>query len=315
MFAYTIKRILQGIPTLLIASVLIFSIIHIAPGDPAELIAGEFAPPAQVEQIRESMGFNRPIHIQYIGWISRAIRGDMGNSVLTYTPVLEMIAYRAETSAFLAFFSMLLVTFFGISIGVISAAKYNSFIDQFFMSVAMFGAAVPAFWTGLVFIVFFSVYLGWFPTSGFPSLIESGDFHNLKYLVLPCIALAIPRAALIIRLTRASMLDVFKEDYVKTARTKGLSEFKVVMKHIFRNSLLSVVPALGFTLVSLASSTAVIENVFALPGIGHLIVQSIRRRDYPVIQGIILVVVVLYTIVNLLVDISYAYLDPRIRYK
>ncbi|HZK11804.1 MAG TPA: ABC transporter permease, partial [Atribacterota bacterium] len=228
--------------------------------------------------------------------------------------VLEVIASRAETSIFIAVLSMILVVIFGISIGIISAVKYNSLIDQVFMGLAMLGASIPTFWLGLNFMLIFSVYLGWFPTSGFPSVISSGNLSNLRYLVLPCITLAVPNSALIIRLTRSSMLDIIKEDYVRTAKAKGLSPFKVNMRHIFRNALISIVSALGFTFLGLASGTVVTETVFSLPGVGRLIVESVLRRDYPVIQGVILIIVFLYMFINLLVDFSYAYLDPRIKY-
>jgi peptide/nickel transport system permease protein len=312
--AYLTRRILGMIPALLLASILIFSFMHLAPGDPASLMLGDSATQTQVEQLREAMGLNKPLPVQYIDWITRVFKGDLGASIFFQKPVLEVIASHAETSVFLAVFSMILVIILGVSIGIISAVKYNSILDQSFMGLAMFGASIPTFWSGLVFMLVFSVYLGLLPSSGFPSVIESGNVSNLRYLILPCIVLAIPNSALIIRLTRSSMLDIINEDYVRTAKAKGLSVFEVNMKHVFRNALISVVSALGFTFLGLASGTVVTETVFALPGIGRLIVQSVLRRDYPVIQGAILIIVFLYMLINLIVDISYAYLDPRIRY-
>ncbi|MDD4363381.1 MAG: ABC transporter permease, partial [Atribacterota bacterium] len=229
-------------------------------------------------------------------------------------PVAEVIRVRAETSIFVALFSMIIIILIGISIGVLSALKYNSFLDQFFMGIAMFGAAIPTFWSGLILMLLFAVNLKWLPTSGFPGVLQTGNLSNFRYLVMPCVALAIPNAALIIRLTRSTMLDVAKEDYVRTAKAKGLTNTKVNIKHILRNALIPVLSALGFTFVGLMSGAVVTENVFALPGLGQLIVQSILRRDYPVIQGIVLFVVLAYMAVNLLIDISFAYLDPRIRY-
>jgi len=311
---YITRRVLSMIPSLLLASILIFLFMHLMPGDPAAVMLGGSATQTQVEKLQESMGLNKPLPIQYKEWIFKVFKGDLGTSIFFFKPVLEVIASRAETSIFIAVFSMMLVIISGISIGIISAVKYNSLIDQTFMGLAMLGASIPTFWLGLNFMLIFSVYLGWFPTSGFPSVIASGNLSNLRYLVLPCIVLAVPNSALIIRLTRSSMLDITKEDYVRTAKAKGLSVFKVNMRHIFRNSLISVVSALGFTFLGLASGTVVTETVFSLPGVGRLIVQSVLRRDYPVIQGIILIIVFLYMFINLLVDFSYAYLDPRIKY-
>jgi len=301
-------------PSLLLASILIFLFMHLMPGDPAAVMLGGSATQTQVEQLRESMGLNKPLPVQYIKWITGVFKGDLGTSIFFFRPVLEVIGSRAETSILIAVFSMMLVIIFGISIGIVSALKYNSLIDQIFMGLAMLGASIPTFWAGLILMLVFSVHLGWFPSSGFPSVLNNGNFSNLRYLILPCIVLAIPNSALIIRLTRASMLDIIKEDYVRTAKAKGLSPFKVNMRHIFRNALISIVSALGFTFLGLASGTVVTETVFSLPGVGRLIVESVLRRDYPVIQGVIVIIVFLYMGINLLVDISYGYLDPRIKY-
>lgn len=302
------------IPSLLLASVIVFSFIHLIPGDPAQIMLGDQATPEQVAGLREAMGLNRPLYVQYGRWISGVVRGDFGTSVFFHEPVLSVIADRAEVSILIAVLSMILIILVGIPIGILSAVRYNSWLDQFFSGTSMFFASVPTFWLGLNLMLLFSVIFRWLPTSGFPSIIKSGDWTNLRYLVLPCITLAAPNSALIIRLTRSSMLDVAKADYVKTARAKGLTEGKVNIRHIFRNSLISVVSALGFTFVALVSGTVVTETVFSLPGIGRLVVESVLRRDYPTIQGIILIIAFLYMAINLLVDLSYALLDPRIRY-
>lgn len=302
------------IPSLLLASVIVFSFIHLIPGDPAQIMLGDQATPEQVEGLREAMGLNRPLYVQYGRWISGVVRGDFGTSVFFHEPVLSVIADRAEVSILIAIISMILIILVGIPIGILSAVRYNSWLDQFFSGISMFFASVPTFWLGLNLMLLFSVTFRWLPTSGFPSILKSGDWTNLRYLVLPCITLAAPNSALIIRLTRSSMLDVAKADYVKTARAKGLTEGKVNIRHIFRNSLISVVSALGFTFVALVSGTVVTETVFSLPGIGRLVVESVLRRDYPTIQGIILIIAFLYMAINLLVDLSYALLDPRIRY-
>lgn len=314
MIAYTIRRILSMIPALVLASVLIFLFMHIAPGDPAQLILGESATPEQVEELKEVMGLNKPLVVQYVTWINNILRGDFGNSYFFGSPVLQVITSHAEASLLIGFFTIILIILIGISIGIISAVKYNSLIDQALMTFAMLGASIPTFWSGLLSMLIFSVYLRWLPSSGFPSIITSGDLDNLKYLILPCIVLAIPNSALIIRITRASMLDILKEDYVRTARAKGLNTLNVYLKHVFRNSLIPIMSVLGFTFLHIVSSTVVTESVFSIPGIGRLVVQSITRRDYPVIQGVIIIITFMYMVINLFIDLLYAYLDPRIKY-
>ena len=314
MFLYFIRRLLSMIPSLFLVSILVFAFIHLIPGDPALVMLGDNASLDQVEKLRESMGLNEPIFTQYWKWISNALKGDLGTSIFFDQPVSHIIVSRAETSILIASLSMILIILIGIPIGIISAVTYNSWIDQLISGVSMFFASIPTFWLALNLMMLFAVTLHWLPSSGFPSIVESGDLSNLRYLILPCITLAAPNSALIIRLTRSSMLDVYKEDYVRTARAKGLAEHIVNIKHVFRNSLISIVSALGFTFVGLVSMTVVTENVFSLPGIGRLVVESVLRRDYPVIQGIILIIAVLYMLINLLVDLSYAKLDPRIRY-
>ena len=207
---------------------------------------------------------------------------------------------------------MIWVVLIGVPIGMIAAMRQGSWLDQSLSGVAMLMASVPTFWVGLYLILIFAAWLGWLPSSGYPSIFEDGGLANLRYLLLPSLTLAAPNAALILRLTRASMLDVSREDYVRTARAKGIRPWQVVRRHIFRNALLAVVSAFGFTFAALISEAVVTETVFALPGIGRLVVQSILRRDYPVIQGIILVIVVLYLAINLIVDLSYRLLDPRV---
>jgi peptide/nickel transport system permease protein len=274
---------------------------------------GDTATPQQIQALREAMGFDRPIPVQFLRWFTGILKGDFGESIFFRKPVLRVILERAETSLFIAGLSMALIVVVGIPIGMISAVRYNSLADQTFSGAAMLAASMPTFWLGLNLMLLFAVILGWLPSSGFPSVIESRNLANLRYLVLPCLTLAAPNSALIIRFTRASMLDVLKEGYVTTARAKGLSEMTVTLKHVFRNSMISVISVLGFTFVGLASGTVITETVFSLPGIGRLVVESVLRRDYPVIQGVILVIAVAYMLVNLLIDCCYTVLDPRIR--
>ena len=315
MFAYTIKRILAFIPTLFGASILVFFFVHLIPGNPAAVLLGDTATPDEVAQLSAELGFDKPLWIQYFLWIGNVIQGNLGTSIFFKEPVLSVIGNGAETSILLASLTMFWILLFGLPIGILSASKKGTWIDQLTSSGAMLAASMPTFWLGLYLIMIFSVTLGWFPSSGFPSLSDEGGIRNLRYLVLPSLTLAAPNAALIIRLVRSSMLDVAREDHVRTARAKGLHPVKVSIKHIFRNALIAVTAAFGFTFAALISEAVVTETVFSLPGIGRLVVQSILRRDYPVIQGVILVIVVLYMLINLLVDLAYARLDPRVSLK
>ncbi|MFT5895534.1 MAG: peptide/nickel transport system permease protein [bacterium] len=311
MLAYIFKRILTLVPTLVAASILVFMFIHLIPGDPAAVLLGDTATPEEIAALTHEMGLDRPIWQQYIAWFSNVLKGDLGESLFFKTPVLTVIADGAETSILLALMTMFWIVLLGIPIGIWSATHHGTWIDQVTSGLAMLFASIPTFWLGLYLILIFAVGLGWFPSSGFPSL-SDGGLSNLRYLLLPSLTLAAPNAALIVRLVRASMLDVSREDHVRTARAKGLSPAKVAIKHVFRNSLIAVTAAFGFTFAALISEAVVTETVFSLPGIGRLVVQSILRRDYPVIQGVILVIVVLYMVVNLLVDLAYARLDPRV---
>jgi peptide/nickel transport system permease protein len=312
MWSYVLKRVTAMLVTLFFASIIIFGFIHVIPGDPIYIMLGDVATPEQAERLRHSLGLDQPIIVQYLQWAGRALTGDLGRSILYQAPVLTAIADGAETSILLASITMVWVLLIGVPIGMIAAMKHGTWLDQGLSGAAMLLASVPTFWVGLYLILIFAAWLGWLPSSGYPSIFDEGGLANLRYLLLPSLTLAAPNAALILRLTRASMLDVSREDYVRTARAKGIRPWRVVTRHIFRNALLAVVSAFGFTFAALLSEAVVTETVFALPGIGRLVVQSILNRDYPVIQGIILVVVVIYLVINLIVDISYRFLDPRV---
>lgn len=313
MLYFVCKRVISMLVSMLVASFFIFSFIHFIPGDPASVMLGDQATPEEIQELKEDLGLNKPIYLQYILWAKKILHGDFGESVFFQTPVLQLIAENSETSFLLAFFSFLLVLAIGIPVGILCAACYNKKTDQIASAITIFFASAPTFWVGLYLIYIFAVQLNWLPTSGFPSILETKDLTNLKYLILPAITLAFPNSALIIRLVRSSMLDNLKEDFVRTARAKGISNYDIYFKHIFRCAILTVITALGFTFVALVSGTVVTETVFALPGIGRLIVQSVLRRDYPVIQGVILVVVLIYLLINFLVDLLYTFLDPRIK--
>lgn len=313
MLSFVVKRVLSMALSMVVASIIIFSFIHLIPGDPAAVMLGDLATPEEIESLKDKLGFNRPIYSQYFAWLSNLFRGDFGESVFFQTPVLELIAQNSEASILLALFSFALILLIGIPVGILSATYYNTKVDQIASAVTIFLASAPTFWVGLYLIYIFAVRLGWLPTSGYPSLFETGSIVSLSYLILPALTLAFPNSALIIRLVRSSMLDHLKEDFVRTARAKGISAYDIYFKHVFRCAVLTVITALGFTFVALVSGAVVTETVFSLPGIGRLIVQSVLRRDYPVIQGVILVVVLVYLLINFLVDILYTFLDPRIK--
>lgn len=312
MLAYLIKRVLIFIPTLIAASMLVFLFIHLIPGDPAAVLLGDTATPEEIAALSAEMGLDKPIWQQYLSWFSGVLKGDLGQSIFFKAPVLSVIADGAETSVLLALITMFWIVLLGIPIGIVSATFHGSWVDQITSGLAIFFASIPTFWLGLYLILIFAVGLGWFPSSGFPSVSDEGGWTNLRYLLLPSLTLAAPNAALIVRLVRSSMLDVSREDHVRTARAKGLPPAKIAIKHVFRNALIAVAAAFGFTFAALISEAVVTETVFSLPGIGRLVVQSILRRDYPVIQGVILIIVVLYLVINLLVDLAYARLDPRV---
>ena len=313
MLRYLTRRIGVFLPTLLAASFLIFVFIRLIPGDPAAIMLGDQATPGEIAALRAAMGLEESLASQYVRWLSAVVRGDLGDSIFFQVSVLELIADGLETSILLALLTMVWIIVLGLPIGMLAAARRGTWLDQGLSGITMFLASVPTFWVGLYLILIFAAMLKWLPSSGYPSIFGEGGIANLRHLLLPSIALAAPNAALIIRLTRASMLEVYHEDYVRTARAKGMHPVRVVVRHIFRNALLTVVSAIGFTIAALISEAVVTETVFALPGVGRMVVQSILRRDYPVIQGTILMIVLLYLVINLVVDILYAWLDPRVK--
>ena len=313
MARYLIRRLGTFVPTLLAASFLIFVFVRLIPGDPAAVMLGDQATPEEVAALRVEMGLDESLLTQYLRWLQAVCRGDLGDSIFFQTPVLELIVDGLETSVALALMTMVWIVVLGLPIGMVAAVRHGTWLDQGLSGAAMFLASIPTFWVGLYLILVFAATLGWLPSSGYPSIFGEGGLANLRYLLLPSIALAAPNAALVIRLTRASMLDVYREDYVRTARAKGLHPVRVVLRHVFRNALVTVVSAVGFTVAALISEAVVTETVFSLPGVGRMVVQSILRRDYPVIQGAILMIVLLYLVINLTVDILYAWLDPRVR--
>ena len=315
MVSFLIRRVLAMLPTLLIVMIVTFFLIHLIPGDPASVMLGPYATVDQIEQLQHAMGLDQPITVQFAKYVSDVFRGHLGQSILFHMPVTKLMLQRAETSIMLALCSLIVVLVIGLPSGIIAAIKRNTWIDQLFLSVALLGASIPSFWLGLVLILAFAVRLHWLPSSGYPPIFATGNIANLRYLILPAITLGFSNSALLARLTRSSMLDVLQEDYIDTARAKGLGENKVILKHALRNASIPIVTVLSFTFAGLLSGTVVTETVFALAGVGRLVVESVLGRDYPTIQGIMIVVAFIYLFINFITDVIYAFLDPRVQYR
>lgn len=301
------------IPVLLIVAVVIFSLIHITPGDPAAVMAGEDATVAQVEEMRERLGLNEPLHLQFIEWFANALRLDFGESIFLRQPVTEAILERVQPTVALTVYSLTLAVLIAIPSGVLAAVRRNSLIDRLLMVMSISGAAVPSFFFGIMLILLFAVILGWLPSGGYVN-IEDDPVQHFKLMILPTIALGFSAAGLLARMVRSTMLDVLNEDYVRTAYAKGLPNRHVVLGHALRNALIPAMTVLGVAFAGLLGGSVVIETVFNLPGMGRLVVQSIGRRDFPVIQGVVLITAVIQVLAMLLVDVLYVYVDPRVRY-
>ncbi|WP_078707641.1 ABC transporter permease [Consotaella salsifontis] len=291
----------------------VFVIVRVTPGDPAAVMLGPDATQADIDQLRAQLGLDQPMLVQYFLYLGQLLHGDLGQSIFLNQPVLSALADRAEPTFFLTIFSILIATIIGVPVGIIAAYKRGTLFDQAVVVAAMLSASIPSFWLGLLLIQWFSVQMGWFPTSGYGGP-YAGFFDRIQHLVLPAVSLGIVNSALIVRFTRASMLDVLQEDYVRTARSKGMSEFRAVMRHAFKNALIPIVTVIGLTLALLISGAVVTETVFGLPGVGSLVVSAVLRRDYPVIQGALLVVAAIYVLINFLIDMLYVVIDPRVRY-
>ena len=310
---YTLQRLLAMIPVLVVVAIVTFSLIHITPGDPVSLMAGDLATPEQKEAIRKDMGLDRPIYQQLVIYFADLLRGDLGESIFNKFKVTTLISQRLEPTLFIAVFSQLVSIIIAIPLGILAAWKANTWIDRVVMVIAVLGLAIPSFWLGANLIWVFAVKLHWFPAFGYIPISE-GVVPWIKSITLPSISVGFISAALIARMTRASMLEVLREDYVRTARAKGLGEQAVLLGHAFKNASIPVVTIIGIGVAGLVSGLVVTEAVFGIPGVGRLIVDAVNRRDYPVIQGVILMFTVAYVLINLVVDLIYGYLDPRIRY-
>jgi peptide/nickel transport system permease protein len=312
MLVYASKRILIGIVTLLAASIVVFSILEVVPGDPARLMLGMNATDDAVRTLQEQMGLNQPLLERYFRWLGGLLTGDFGRSFTYSVPVISLIAERIAVSLPLALISLALSTAIAIPVGVFSASRRGSIADTASMGVAQIGVAIPNFWFALLLVYVFAVVLRLVPAGGFPGW-NAGIWLGLKSLILPSIALALPQAAILARVTRSALLDVLGEDYIRTARAKGLTRRRVLYDHALRNALIPVLTILGLQFAFLLAGTIIIENVFYLPGLGRLVFQAITQRDLIVVEGVVMLLVATVIVVNLLVDLSYAIVDPRLR--
>jgi peptide/nickel transport system permease protein len=313
MLGYILRRILSTIPVMVFVALFVFSLLYIAPGDPAAVIAGEQASPEDVEKIRKSLGLDRPFLVRFTEWSGNILRGDLGTSMFTGLPVTELIAQRIEPTLSLMVVTLLLSVLVGVPIGVIAAWRASSWLDRLFMALAVAGFSVPVFVVGYLLAYWFALEWDLLPVQGY-SPISKGVLLWLEHLVLPSIALGFVYIALIARITRATMLEVLSQDYVRTARAKGLGEGPVLFMHALKNAAVPIVTVIGIGVALLIGGAVVTESVFAIPGLGRLTIDAIVRRDYPLIQGIVLMFSFVYVLVNLAVDLIYVTLDPRIRY-
>jgi peptide/nickel transport system permease protein len=313
MFAYIVRRVLATIPVVLLVALFVFSLLYLAPGDPAAIIAGDQATPADVDRIRESLGLDRPFLVRFFDWFFHVITGDLGVSIFTNLPVSHMIAQRIEPTVSLMALTLTLSLSFAIPMGVIAAWKHGTIIDRAVMMTAVFGFSTPSFVIGYLLAYVFALQLDWLPVQGFTS-ISVGLIPFLRNLILPAVALGLVFMALIARITRATMLDVLSQDYVRTAKAKGVGQRGVLFVHALKNAAVPIVTIVGIGFATLIGGAIVTESVFAIPGLGRLTVDAILRRDYPVIQGVVLMFSFIYVLVNLGVDLLYTVFDPRIRY-
>lgn len=312
MARYLVKRLVGLVIVILLVLTIAFFVVRLAPGDPVALMLGQNATPADVIDLRQRLGLDRPIWVQYLAFIGNALRGDLGSSLFFDMPVTTVLANRAEPTIFLALFSLAFALIIATPVGIYAAYRRGSVADQTSITTAMLAASVPSFLTGLIFQRYFATELGWFPASGYGG--PDADFlERMWHLVLPSIVLGIVNSALILRFTRASMLDILDEDYVRTARAKGMRERRVVLRHALKNAGIPIITVVGLTFAMLVSGAVVTERVFNLPGLGNLVVSAVLRRDYPVIQATLIVVAGLYVLVNLLTDLLYLAVDKRVR--
>jgi len=314
--SYLARRLLLLVPVLVGVSVVVFLVLHLSPGDPAEIMLGSQATQEDLARLRRELGLTEPLHVQYVHWVAHVARGDLGRSIWMKRPVLDEVLNRYKATLVLTASGLLLSTVGGIILGVASAVRPHSFLDRMSAVTSLFGASMPVFWLGIVLMVVFSLWLGWLPASGMWAPYGQGGLRDLlAHLVLPAVTLAAASLTIIARLTRSTMLEILSQDYIRTARAKGLVEQRVVFRHGLKNALVPIVTVVGVQAGYLLGGAVLTETVFAWPGVGLLMVQGILARDFPLVQGCVLVIALTFVLINLAVDLLYAWLDPRIQYE
>ena len=313
MLPYLLRRLATLVPVLLVVSVVVFSLIHLTPGDPVAIMLREESDPATAAALRAALGLDRPLPVQYLTWLGRAARGELGRSIRTNQPVTQAILERLPVTLTLAAAATLLALAVALPAGIVSAVRRNSLADVAGTVAALSGVSLPNFWLAILLIFVFSVTLGWLPPLGWVSPVRD-PWGGLRSLVLPAVTLGTAMAAVVMRMTRSSLLEVLQLEFVRTARAKGLREGRVVLRHALRNALIPVVTVVGLQAGALLGGAIITESVFALPGVGRLLVDAIFQRDFPLVQGVVLFLALNFLLVNLVVDLAYAVLDPRIRY-
>lgn len=313
MFAYIMRRLLLLFPVLVIVGIIVFALMHLIPGDAASMMLGRDATLEQKEALRERLNLNQPIPVQFVSWFGDALRLDFGESLFIGKPVTEALLERLQPTGLLTLYAMTLAIVISIPAGVIAAVRRDSLVDRLLMVLSISGVAIPSFFFGILLILLFAVVLGWLPSGGYVD-IETNPIEHFKYMLLPSVTLGFSAAGLMARLMRSTMLDVLSDDYVRTAYAKGLAERHVILWHAVRNALIPVLTLIGVSLAGMLGGAVVIETVFNIPGMGRLLIQSVTRRDFPLVQGAVLAVAAVQVLVMLLIDVLYVYVDPRVRY-
>ncbi|MFO1442347.1 ABC transporter permease [Bacillus sp. Bva_UNVM-123] len=311
---YIIRRIFDLLPTIFVVAIIVFIVTRMIPGDPASVMLGPQASVEDIEALRQKLGLNEPLYMQFLQYFGNLLQGNLGVSYTYNEPIMSLIMERFPNTVILAISSLIIAVIIGIPAGIISASKQNSLLDYSVMLVSLIGVSMPIFWLGVMLVLYFSVNLGWFPATGMGTL-EEGFIPYIKHLILPSVTLATIPMATFARITRSSMLEVISHDYIKTARSKGLSEFWVICKHAFKNALTPILTVLGMQISMMLGGAVLTETIFSWPGMGRLIVDAIDKRDFVVVQGTVLFIAVIFVVVNLLVDILYKVVNPRVNYQ
>ncbi len=314
MLSYVIKRVLATIPVMVIVAAFVFLMLRLSPGDPASVIAGDYATAEDIVRIREALGLNEPILVQFTKWVGSLMQGDLGISIFTNLPVTTLIGQRIEPTLMLTLTTIIFTVLVAVPLGTLAAWKAGSWIDRGVMLFSVAGFSVPVFVLGYILIYVVAIKLQWLPVQGYRSMFEHGLWPFLRHIIMPTLTLSVIFIALIARMTRASVMEVLQEDYVRTARAKGQSEVKVLLRHALRNAAVPIVTVIGIGIALLIGGVVVTESVYNIPGLGRLVLDAVLARDYPIIQGLILFFSFIYILINLIIDLSYTLFDPRIRY-